>query len=211
MIYPCLYNAPIIFYALLLHEGKSFIIEQHDHYTKQTYRNRCRILGANGVMDLVIPIVKHHGEKTLMKDIRIDYDSPWQAIHWKSILASYASSPFFEFVSDYYQPLYSKKQKYLIDLNCEILSITLELLNIDQQYKLSSSYNPAISNDNIRDTIHPKRPFKSEFFVYKPQEYQQVFSDRHGMVNDLSILDLLFNEGQNAVLILRKIISTLNQ
>ena len=208
MIYPCLYNAPIIYYALVLHEAKSIAIEQHDHYTKQTYRNRCRILGGNGVMDLVIPVVKQHGKKTLMKDILIDNDSPWQAIHWKSINSAYASSPFFEFVSDYYQPFYSKKQNSLLDLNCELLSVSLELLNINLKYSLSDSYKPIDSNDDLRETIHPKRSFISDSVVYKAQKYQQVFSDRHGNMDNLSILDLLFNEGQNAGLILKSSIST---
>ena len=207
MVYSCLYNAPIIYYALLLHEGSAFIVEQHDHYTKQTYRNRCRILGGNGVMDLVIPVVKLHGKKTFMKDIIIDEESPWQAIHWKSINAAYASSPFFEFVSDYYQPLYSKKQKYLIDLNCELLSLTLKLLNINLKYSMSDSYDPSDSNTDLRETIHPKRPFDSNILTYKPQTYHQVFSDRHGFKENLSILDLLFNEGQNAGQILRSTLS----
>jgi hypothetical protein len=210
MIYSCLYNAPIIYYALILHEGSSFTVEQHDHYTKQTYRNRCRILGGNGVIDLAIPVVKNHGKKTFMKDIIIDEESPWRAIHWKSINSAYASSPFFEFVSDYYLPLYSKKQKYLIDFNCKLLSVTLELLNIGLKYSLSDSFKPSDSSTDLRESIHPKRPFESNTLAYKLPPYQQVFSDRHGFKEDLSILDLLFNEGQSAGQILRSSLSEIH-
>lgn len=209
MIYPCLYNAPLVYYALLLHESSNFIIEQNDHYIKQTYRNRCRILGGNGIMSLVVPVLKTHGKKTLMKDIRIDYDPPWQAIHWKSISSSYASSPFFEFISDYYQPLYLKKERYLADLNCKLLSTTLGLLNTDMTYTRSEAYEHIDFSEDIREAIHPKRKFSMASVKFHPQSYQQVFSDRHGMVDNLSILDLLFNEGQNAGQILKASISSL--
>ena len=207
MIFPCLYNAPIIYYALMLNGGGTLSIEQHDHYTKQTYRNRCRIIGGNGVMDMVIPIIKKHGKKTLMKDVEIDNDAHWQQVHWKSINSAYASSPFFEYVADYYQTLYSKKQRFLIDFNCALLSTTMELLNIDLKYTLTDSYNDIGFRDDIRETIHPKRPFKSGVVSYNLPPYQQVFSDRHGFVSDLSILDLLFNEGQNAGMFMKNSIS----
>ena len=100
MIFSSLYNAPISYYAILLRNRKMVTIEQYDHYTKQTYRNRCRILGANGIIDLVIPVVKMHGQKVFMKDVRIDYDTNWHKIHWKSIVSAYASAPFFEFMED---------------------------------------------------------------------------------------------------------------
>ena len=138
-----------------------------------------------------------------MKDVRIDNDAHWQAVHWKSINSAYASSPFFEYVADYYQALYSKKQEFLIDLNCDLLSTTMELLNINLKYSLSDSYIEVESMDDIRETIHPKRPFKSGVVRYKLPPYQQVFSDRHGFISDLSILDLLFNEGQNAGMFLK--------
>ncbi len=211
MIYPCLYNAPLVYYALILHEHKPFVVEHYDHYTKQTFRNRCSILGGNGTMDIVVPVVKNHGKKTLMKDVLIDYDSSWQAVHWKSIHSAYASSPFFEYVADYYEPYYSKRYKYLADLNCDLLFTTLELLNFDLTFTKSDDFTPLDSMDDLRDTIHPKKAFKVGSMVYTPFPYQQVFSDRHGFKDNLSILDLLFNEGQNAAMILKNSVSSSEQ
>lgn len=204
MIFPSLYNAPIVYYALIQAENKSINIEQYDHYTKQTYRNRCRILGGNGRMDMVVPIVKNHGKKTLLKDVKIDYDTPWQAVHWKSINSAYASAPYFEFIQDYIEPVYLRKQNYLIDLNCELLTITSELLNLDINHVRTDRYDPVESASDIREAIHPKRPFKLNSVNYTPLPYHQVFAERYGFVKDLSILDLLFNEGQNAGMILKR-------
>ncbi len=204
MIFPSLYNAPIVYYALLLAKNSSVIIEQYDHYTKQTYRNRCRILGGNGPMDMHIPIVKNHGKKTVFKNVKVDYDSPWQAVHWKSINSAYASAPYFEFIQDYIEPVYSRKYTFLIDLNCELLSITSELLNIDINHVLSKQYAFIEPESDIREAIHPKRAFQMKSIEYTPLPYHQVFADRYGFVKDLSILDLLFNEGQNAGGILKR-------
>ncbi len=207
MIFPCLYHAPIVYYALLLADPEEITIEQHDHYTKQTFRNRCRILGGNGSMNLVVPVVKDHGLKTISKDIRIDYDTDWQPIHWKSINAAYASSPFFEYIIDSYQGLYEKHYKYLVDMNMDLLEITLELLNIDKVIKLSESYEHLPTENDSRERIHPKRSFRMSSVSYEARHYQQVFNDRYGFVKDLSILDLLFNEGQNAGDLLKRSLS----
>jgi len=188
----------------MLAENNSIIIEQFDHYTKQTYKNRCRILGGNGQIDMVIPVVKNHGKKTLLKDVKIDYDTPWQPVHWKSIRSAYASSPYFEYIQDYIEPVYSRKQTFLIDLNCELLSITLELLNLDVNHVRSEQYTHIDPESDIREAIHPKRPFQLKSVEYTPLPYHQVFTDRFGFVKDLSILDLLFNEGQNAGTILKR-------
>jgi len=204
MIFPSLYNAPVSWYAMLLADREEVSLEQFDHYTKQTYRNRCRILGANGVIDLVIPIVKEHGSKTLMKDVRIDYDTPWQKIHWRSIFSSYASAPFFEFIEDAYRPFYSKSYKYLVDLNKDLITVTLDQLQVDKRYSFSENYLHTDPEGDLRELIHPKRKFTHPSVHFEPREYQQVFSDRHGFEADLSIIDLLFNEGGNACTILRE-------
>lgn len=207
MIFPSLYHAPIVYYALLLSDPGDILIEQYDHYAKQTYRNRCMILGGNGSMNLVVPVVKDHGKKTISKDIRIDYDTSWQTVHWKSINAAYASSPFFEYIIDYYQPLYEKRYKFLVDLNMELLSITMEVLNISRVINLSASYEHLLPVNDPREQIHPKRSFQMAAVSYDALPYQQVFNDRYGFVKDLSIIDLLFNEGQNSEALLRKSIS----
>jgi hypothetical protein len=204
MIFSSVYNAPLSYYAVLLRNKSAVTIEQHDHYMKQTYRNRCKILGANGVIDLVIPVVKNHGQKVLMKDIKIDYDSNWHKIHWKSIVSAYASAPFFEFMDDSFSVFYDKRYTFLADLNMDLLHSALDLLQVSARVCRSTSYLQIDREKDIREVIHPKRAFFHTDYVFQPVEYYQVFSDRHGFKADLSILDLLFNEGPNASTILSR-------
>jgi len=188
---------------MLLLDNGPVTIEQYDHYTKQTYRNRCRILGANGVINLVIPVVKRHGKKTLMKDVKVDYDTDWQRVHWHSIYSSYASAPFFEFMEDHYQPLYKKKYTFLFDLNTDLLHAALDLLQIKKPIFTSEQFIPKEPGADLADAIHPKKEFSHSEREFSPSPYHHVFTDRHGFCPDLSIIDLLFNEGPNAATILK--------
>jgi hypothetical protein len=198
MIFSSLYNAPVSYYAVLFRNRDEVTIEQFDHYTKQTYRNRCRILGANGIIDLVIPVVKVHGRKVLMKDVQIDYDTSWHKNHWKSIISAYASAPFFEFMEDSFSNFYDKRYTFLADLNMELLMSALDLLQITANISQSIYYLPIDRKKDTREAIHPKRTFYHADYAFQAVEYHQVFSDRHSFKADLSILDLLFNEGPNA-------------
>jgi hypothetical protein len=179
------------------------MIEQFDHYTKQTYRNRCRILGANGVINLVVPVVKHHGQKTFMKDVKVDYDTNWQRIHWQSIISSYASAPFFEYMEDSYRPVYEKRYIFLLDLNIDLLQIALDLLQMPKQVQKTTEFTGGEHGADLAEAIHPKKEFHHKRMLFHPAAYHQVFIGRHGFRQDLSIIDLLFNEGPNAVTVLR--------
>ena len=207
MIFSSLYNAPVSFYAVLSRKRSDITIEQCDHYNKQTYRNRCRILGANGIIDLVIPVVKIHGKKVHVKDVRIDYDTPWHKNHWKSIVSAYASAPFFEFMYDSFSLLYERNYTFLADLNLDLMQSALDLLQLQVDISRSNTYLAMDPESDIREAIHPKREFRHTVYKYHPVEYQQVFSERHGFIADLSILDLLFNEGPYAVTVLQKSIT----
>jgi hypothetical protein len=188
---------------MLVPDDGPVMIEQFDHYSKQTYRNRCRILGANGIINLVIPVVKHHGHKTLMKDVKVDYDTDWQRIHWQSIISSYASAPFFEFMEDSYYPVYHRKHTFLLDLNMDLLHIALELLQLNRTTVKTAQFTRPEPGADLAVAIHPKKQFVHDELEFHPAAYHQVFIDRHGFCPDLSILDLLFNEGPNAVSVLK--------
>jgi hypothetical protein len=175
------------------------VIERYDHYTKQTYRNRCNLYGANGLLTLSIPVHKQHGHKTFTRDIRIDDSRKWQKLHWKGIESAYMHSPFFEFYMDEIRDFLVKRHTFLIDLNTEILEYLLESLEIGGGYTLSGEYLEMGNEEvkDLRDSIHPKRSAAEDpEFLAKP--YSQVFIDRYGFLENLSILDLLFNEGPNA-------------
>jgi hypothetical protein len=207
LVYPALYNGPVYYFARLIRE-KKITLEQHDHYAKQTYRNRFRIMGPNGILTLVVPVKRTRGQKNLFRDIRIDYDTPWNKIHWRSMVASYASSPFFELMIDELAPYYHKKTGFLIDLNLGLLRTTLELLGQEVPVDLSATFTPILESKDPRTMIHPKRDLAKTDPEFQPVEYHQVFADRHGFKQGLSVLDLMFNEGSNASTILRDCIRT---
>lgn len=190
------YLAPVEYFQYLKTAGK-VCIEQHEYYQKQTYRSRCRIATANGIMDLSIPVEKRN--HTLIRDIRISEHSDWQTQHWRSIEAAYNSSPFFEYYADNFRPFFEKKWLFLWDFNMELLHKTLELLDIETEILLTETYEPQTGEEtlDLREIIHPKKeasiPLKS---------YYQVFATKFGFIPNMSIIDLLFNMGNESQLVI---------
>jgi hypothetical protein len=160
-------------------------------------------MGPNGLVTLTIPVKRESGVKTHLRDIRIDYDTRWNMIHWRGLVASYASSPFFEYLTDEISPIYQKKFEFLIDLNHQLIELTLGFLGLDIPVILSKSFTPIVSDQDPRHFIDPKKVQSIADPGFCPFEYQQVFSDRLGFRSNLSILDLIFNEGPGALSYLR--------
>lgn len=191
------YLAPVSYYRALAC-GADAQVEQYDHYHKQTYRNRCRIMTGNGVMELSVPVVKS-GNKVAVKDLRIAYVESWQQVHWRAIASAYNSSPFFEYYRDDFEPFFTKKTEFLIDFNMGLMEVVNQLVGIKTPISLTSEYVPSpLDRVDLRENFSPKSPNASE------TPYYQVFDQKFGFVPDLSILDLLFNMGPESLLVLRK-------
>ena len=190
------YLPPIAFFKILT-DYSTILMENMEHFPKQTYRNRCEIYGANGLLTLSIPLEKNT-ERTLSKDIRISYTQNWQHIHWRSLQAAYRRSPFFEFYEDEFAPFYeSKKNIFLKDFNDSFLELLIQLLKINPSINNAISYEKEHPNAlDLRNAISPKRNAIS--FAYQPKNYTQVFENKHGFIPNLSIVDLLFNQGTKA-------------
>ena len=198
------YLAPVEYYSKLLNYDKIFI-EQHDHYMKQTYRNRCTIAGPEGELALSIPIVKPEEPKCPMKDIRISDHGNWRHLHWNAIESAYNSTPFFEYYKDDFRPFY-KKYEFLTDFNEELCRLVCELIDIQPAIERTKEYKTDFAPNEIdfREAIHPKKDFHRTDPQFIPQPYYQVFEARHGFLPNLSIIDLLFNMGPESLLILQK-------
>jgi len=207
LIYPALYNGPLNYFARLVREDE-ITLEQYDSYAKQTYRNRCLIMGPNGVQSLSVPVKKRPGVKNHLRDIKLDYDTPWNKIHWRSLVASYAASPFFEFFEDDLGLLYEKRYEFLTDLNLKLLDWALRILGLNTPVSFSNFFTEIEGNEDPRFFIHPKMDQAVLDPDFHPAHYHQVFSDRLGFQSNLSILDLIFNEGPAALSILHKSLKT---
>jgi hypothetical protein len=182
-------------------------IEKYENYIKQTYRNRCNILTSNGIQSLIIPVIKKSGIKNIITDLEIDYTVDWQSNHFKTIEAAYKSSPFFEFYIDSFMKFFQKKYVYLFDFNFEILNTLLEEINIEKKINFTNEYIPSYDND-FRTKINPKEKYKIEDKTFNQINYTQVFEINKNFTEELSIIDVLFNEGPQTELYLKKCINT---
>lgn len=198
------YLAPIRYYARL-YAAQHVVIETHEHYVKQTYRNRCLIAGPNGVQALTVPIEKPAFGKAAMRDIRISDHGNWRHLHWNALQSSYERSPFFDYYADDLRPFYEKRIDFLLDFNEGLQHTILDQLDLTPEILHTETYltTPEAYMTDLREAITPKVSWTEDTdFCAVP--YYQVFAQKHGFIADLSIIDLLFNMGPEARLILKR-------
>jgi hypothetical protein len=189
---------PNIHQFIQIIKANNILFEVSDNYQKQTFRNRTYIYGANGKLGLFIPVIHTHKNRELFKDVKISYESNWMDLHLKSLQSAYRSSPYFEYFEDDFIKLYSEKEKFLADFNIKCIKLISNLLDLDLDFKISSEYVEK-TNDiiDLRDLSNARKEKKIE-----TPKYIQVFESKHGYLNNLSILDLIFSEGKNSVLLM---------
>jgi len=188
------YLPPIEYFSLISKSDELFI-EREENYLKQTYRNRCYILSAHGAQCLSVPVYLGSQHKTPVKDIRIDYSKRWQQVHLRAMTASYRSSPYFEFFFENIDKIISKNHQYLLDLNSELTESVLKILKLEKKLTYTNIFEPvSIKENDFRYRITPK--IKSCFIA---KGYFQVFNLNKGFFPGLSIIDLIFNMGPEAV------------
>lgn len=193
------YFPSISHFVAMAHADRT-VFEVEDNFQKQTNRNRMYIYSPNGVQLLNIP-VKHssEGQRQMFKDVKIEPAFDWQKQHFKSLEAAYRSSPFFEYFEDDIQPVFEKKHTFMMDLNFEIMDIVTSCLGMDYKPEKTEEY---FREANGLQDYRYLADGKKDKAVFEP--YTQVFGDKHGFINNLSILDLLFNEGRYALEYLKK-------
>ena len=190
-------------------------IEACENYQKQSYRNRCRFYGADGVQTLSFPILHENGtHKNLISEVKIDYSKPWVLQHKRAIISAYSTSAYFEYYKDELFAILDSQPEKLIDLNTALMKFFIEKTGIKASVHMTSEYSTdaiatfegkQIQCEDLREVIHPKRKNDILRSLELEKPYFQVFSPKHGFQSDLSIMDLLFNEGPDSILFLKSL------
>ena len=214
MLLSSAYFPPVEYFALLARDitlspdrviPSCAVLEACENYSKQTWRNRCRILAATGPDILQVPVI-HDAPKILITDVRIEYTTPWVIRTERAIDSAYRTSAYFEYYRDELYALLDAKPERLFELNLSLLRFFLDKLGLRVELTLSDDYTPPGSaEDDWRYALTPKKPntVLRDLGLGKP--YYQVFSQKYGFVPGLSVMDLLFNEGPSSILYLKTV------
>ena len=218
MLFSTAYFPPIEYFAKIA-EGLTLspddvkpsviYLEACEHYQKQSYRNRCKFYAENGMQTLSFPIVHENGTYSLpITEIRIDWSTPWLVQTQRAISSGYESSAYFDYYKDELFALMDSRPETLFEFNLCIMRFFLDKIGIKADIRLTEEYTPSgsgIYGEDLREVIHPKRvnSILGELGLEKP--YFQVFSRKHGFISNLSVMDLLFNEGPDSILYLKRI------
>ncbi|MBP7810628.1 MAG: WbqC family protein [Bacteroidia bacterium] len=184
---------PSINYFSELLKNETVFIEQHEHFIKQTYRNRCEILSSNGVLSLSIPLQKR-ADKEIISEKRISYAENWQINHWRAITSAYKNSAYFEYFEDEFKPFYFEEHEFLLEFNTKLTKLILHILRQKKELYFTKEYEKEFSGIDLRETLNIKQETSN---IYP--KYYQVFGDKLGFTPNLSVIDLLFNKGLETV------------
>lgn len=192
---PMFYLPPVSYFSQLNRYKQDILIEKEEHLIKQTYRNRAHIYSPDGLLALVVPVIKGSKVHTKIKDVKISYDFRWQRLHWMSLQACYRRSAYFEYYEGDFAHFYEEKFDYLFDYNQQLLEMLLGMTKIKANINFTEEFQPAYPDRaDLRLSFNAKKETVAE---QKP--YFQVFEERQGFLKDLSIVDLLFNQGPQTI------------
>ena len=192
-IFPTAY-LPSIQYVSLFLKAEYASIELFETYQKQSCRTRTNVMTANGIQTLTVPVIKVNGNHTLTKDIEISYKESWQQVHLRCLESAYRKSAYFDYYFPYFEKIYKQRFNTLIELNDYSLKVILKLIKVKKEYSYTEDFEKITDNKDYRISLSKSDANKIEMIPY-----YQVFADRHGFISNLSIVDLLFNEGNNSI------------
>lgn len=193
LLHPTYFPSIANFVAMM--KAERYVFEINDNYQKQTYRNRTTIYGANGRLDLNVPVHYTQKNRQLYKDVTISNIDNWQDLHLKSLESAYSASPFFEFYIDDLKPLFEIEATHIMDFNLRCLEAVFECMQVPFDYETTQVFEKKPINTQDARPLANSRKEIAQYF----ESYAQVFDEKHGFIQNLSILDLLFNEGPNSI------------
>jgi hypothetical protein len=178
---------------------KNIVIEAHETYPKQTIRNRCNIATSSGILGLSVPVIRVNGNHTKTEDIIIDNSTEWQQTHWRSIVSAYNKTPFFLYYRDLFEPIYIRKHLSLVKMNMELLNTifaAMQISNLNIDFSFQYDFLPL--GTDLRNMFYSKQ-FPYQSVISELPRYMQAFEENHNFLPDISIIDLLFNLGPDAM------------
>lgn len=204
ILLPTAYFGNIEYFSKII-SGENIVIESYETYPKQTYRNRCEIMGSNGVISLSVPIKHSANGRTLTKDVLIDYATSWQRNSWRGIISAYRNSPYFDHYEDLFAPFFTERFETLLEMNNKATEVILKILGERIDIKYSTDYIKKEDIDiddclDLRYAFSPKKKWLNRYDI----SYYQVFSDKISFAPNLSILDLIFCDKPNCINILKR-------
>lgn len=209
MILHTTYFGSVDWYAQIVRSQEPVTIDGKERFVKQTERNHCLIATANGVQKLTVPVTLPSGGKTPICDVRISDHGNWRHLHWQALSSAYGMSPFFDYYADDIRPFFERKWEYLFDYNYEIAQKMMELVNPNDHVNPSTA---PLSGEGMTSRAESYAPLNPIYFPSTGSgagdgvsPYYQTFQRRHGFLPGMSILDLLFNMGPEALLVLRNV------
>jgi hypothetical protein len=196
-----LHYLPSLEYFCALYSCDKILLEKHEHFIKQSFRNRCYINTSQGTQMLIVPVTEKHG-KVSVEEIKIDHRQKWQNNHWRSIESAYRKAPFFEFYSDDLKDIIYQEHEYLFHLNYDLLSFCLKCMGVRPSISETVIFEKEViaPYSDLRSVITPKKAYSDRSY-YSPAPYQQVFGNT--FVANLSFIDLLFCEGPRSIDVIR--------
>jgi len=186
---------PSVFYLKQILLYDTLIIEKQENFTKQTYRNRCDIVSANGLISLSIPLIKQNNKERISEK-KISYSEKWQQQHWRTIVSAYKNSPYFDFFEQEFKPFYETQYEYLFDFNLQLLETIIKILRVKKTILFTDEYQ--LTPSNLND-LRILSKLKQTEFKFESKPYYQLFSDKNGFKENLSCIDALFNIGLEVI------------
>jgi hypothetical protein len=169
-------------------------LEQHEHFVRRSYRNRCELASPNGLLTLSVPLIGGRNQRTKIKDVLICNEEPWQQDHFKTISSCYRRSAYFEYFEQDIIAFFKKKQTHLLELNLDTLALILKLLQLKKDFELTTKYEK-----NVAEVFDGRNIFFGPNHLNELQEYLQPFTDRNGFARNRSMLDMIFCMGKKSL------------
>jgi hypothetical protein len=201
-----LHYLPSIQYVSKLLQYPKVMLEQHENYSKGSYRNRCHLASSAGLLRLSLPLAGGKNQQQSIREVKLKYDEPWQNQHWTAIKSAYGKSPFFEHYEHRFLPIFQKKYEYLWDWNWDLLQVILEIISLEKNIELTEEFEkePNEKVVDLRNKISPKENKMFDDADFEQAKYVQVFEAENGFLSNLSILDLIFCAGPESVIYLQR-------